>query len=265
MNASTPPSCLRVSFVAPSISPLYASSLALLRLMFLPNITPNSNSFVTEVSKSSNPSDIPLSVAILTPNFAAYPAALRMFEPPSLPNNANSSAEFAKSPINWAGMIPFCFANSWEVFDISNATSVEFPFNIENALTNLVASPPLIPMLVDIKPTLACNSNVALFVSPSAALKSLAFCTASPNTNDNTPAFLATPSVWRNEVPNSELASPIFPTTWPNPVMSPPIKPCVLPYKVLTVIIVPWMVFFIPSSTSCWDCIKSFCSEDILA
>ena len=100
MNASIPPNCLRVSFVAPSISPLYASSLALLRLMFLPNIAPNSNSFVTDVSKSSNPSEIPLSVAILVPSLAAYPAALNIFVPPSLPNNANSSAEFAKSPIN---------------------------------------------------------------------------------------------------------------------------------------------------------------------
>ena len=265
MNASIPPNCLRVSFVAPSISPLYASSLALLRLMFLPNIAPNSNSLVIDDSKSSNPSAIPLSVLMLTPSLAAYPAAFRIFSPPSLPNNANSSVEFAKSPINWAGIIPFCFANSWEVLDISNATSVEFPFNRENAPTNLVASPPLIPILADIKPTLACNSNVALFVSPSIALKSFALDTASPNTNDNTPAFLATPSVWNIEVPNSVFASPILPTTTPRPDIKPPTAPVMLPYRVLTVINVPCIVFFTPSSTSCWDCIKSFCSELISA
>ena len=111
LNSSIPPNAFRVSFIIPSRSPSSANALALSKLIVLPNIAPNSNSFVIELSKSNKLSAIPLMVFIFVPNLAAYPAAFRIFSPPSLPNNAKASVELAKSDISAVGIIPFCLAN----------------------------------------------------------------------------------------------------------------------------------------------------------
>ena len=104
---------------------------------------------VIDVSKSKRLSASPVTELILTPNFFAYPAALNILSPPSLPKSANASVESAKSAINCDGMIPFCFANCCVVLTISKATPSEFPFNLANEPANEAASVPLIPIFVD--------------------------------------------------------------------------------------------------------------------
>ena len=112
MNASIPPNDDSVSLTIPPISPSYANALALSKLIFLPNIAPNSSSALIDDSKSNRLSATPLRVFILTPNLPAAIAASAMLVPPSLPNVANSSVEPAKSAITSAGTNPFCIASS---------------------------------------------------------------------------------------------------------------------------------------------------------
>ena len=186
-----------------------------------------------------------------------------MFSPPSLPNNANSSVAPAKSCIRAAGIIPFCDANSCVVLTISAAISVEPPFILANDAVNDTASLLEIPILVAIKPILACVPNVAASTPPNSDANSLTVPAVSSKIKPNAVADIVdlfNPCV--KLCPNSLFTSPNLLAKVPIPITNAPIAACGLLRNVVRVEPNAPTFFFIESKTAACCSNISFCSLD---
>ena len=179
LNSSSEPTCFTTSFIAPSMSLLRANSRAFCKFNCLPMRTDASTSFVILSWKFNNPSDIFAVSCNDKPKALAWTAALTRLSPPSLENEANSSAEPAKSFITASGATLFATAN-WKAPSVScSACSADKPDVVCKIPLSLAASSFDRPTAFAVSMTWADRSAASVALIPNSPAKALVVATTS--------------------------------------------------------------------------------------